>query len=389
MIYLDDAAAAPVRGEVLEAMWPHLTGGFANPASRHEPGLAAEQALAAARKTVAAQLGARPAEIVFTSGGTESDNAAIKGIVLAQLAPGQSQGAHVLISAAEHPAVSEAAHWLTRFGITVEELPVDSAGLVDPEDLRAALREDTLLVSIHYANSEVGTVQDIPTLAGIAAERGVPFHTDAVQAAGALPLDVTGLGVSAMSLSGHKLGTPKGIGALYLRRRTPYEPLMHGGGQQRGLRSGTENVAAAVGLATALQRADTEDNQQLAGHRDAFIQRVEMTVPGARLTGHRTRRLPGHASFVIAGRSGESLLLDLEARGIFCSSGSACHAGDEAPSPVLTAMGFSPEVAQTALRFSWGPGTPVEQLVTAAEALAASVSPGVGSPSGDEASKRQ
>ncbi|GAA1817432.1 cysteine desulfurase family protein [Nesterenkonia flava] len=365
-MYLDYAATAPPRREVLAAMWPHLTGSFGNPASRHELGLAAERALEDARARVAAQLGARPTEIVFTSGGTESDNAAIKGIALAS-----ARGKHVLISAVEHSAVRESALWLTRFGYEVQTLPVDAEGLVSPADLRAALREDTALVSVQYASNEVGTVQDLAGLSAVARERDVPFHTDAVQAAAALSLDVTELGVHAMSLSGHKLGTPKGIGVLYLRRRTPFEALIHGGGQQRDLRSGTESPAAAVGMATALELAAAE-REGLAGwerRRDEFIAAVEASVPGAQLSGHRLRRLPGHASFVFPARSGESVLLDLEREGILCSSGSACHAGSSEPSPVLTAMGYPAEQAQTAVRFTFGQETTAEELHQVAQAL--------------------
>ncbi|GAA1135438.1 cysteine desulfurase family protein [Nesterenkonia lutea] len=363
MIYLDESAAAPVKRQVLEAMWPHLTG-HANPSSVHEPGAAASRALESARAEVAMHLNARPAEIIFTSGGTESDNAALKGIALAD-----PRGRHVLISALEHPAVTESAAWLGRLGYEVETVPVDEDGLVSAEALAVRLREDTTLVSVAWANNEVGTVQDIAALASLCAEHRVPFHTDAVQAAGTLPLDVQTLGVSAMSLAGHKLGTPKGIGALYLRRRTPFEPLIHGGGQQRDLRSGSENVAGAVGMAAALTLAADTDVEALARRRDEFIAAVESRVPRARLTGHRTQRLAGHASFVLPGRSGESTLLDLERQGIFCSSGSACAAGSGEPSPALLAMGYSAEVAQSAVRFSFGASVSSGDLARAAESL--------------------
>ncbi|MFD1860954.1 cysteine desulfurase [Aeromicrobium camelliae] len=365
MSYLDEAATAPVRREVLEAMWPYLTQQFANPASQHEPGKLAARALEDARARVAARLGARPSEIVFTSGGTEADNAAIKGVALA--AP---RGRHVLVSAVEHPAVLESAGWLKRWGFELEEIPVDREGVVSPQSLRELIRPDTTLVSIQYANNEVGTVQDIAALAEVAAEHQVPFHTDAVQAAGSLDLDVERLGVQAMSLAGHKIGTPKGIGALYLRRRVPFEPLVHGGGQQRGRRSGTENVAAAVAMAVALEtNADSASMSALSSRRDRFVAEVLSAVPTARLTGHLSRRLPGNASFVFPGRSGESILLDLEQRGIYCSSGSACAAGEDEPSHVLTAMGYEPAVAQTAVRFTFGTGVSDEELAATVDAL--------------------
>ncbi|GAB3193774.1 cysteine desulfurase family protein [Nesterenkonia suensis] len=369
-VYLDSAASAPVRREVLEAMWPHLAGGHANPSSRHEPGMTAGRALEDARARVARSLGARAGEVLFTSGGTEADNAAIKGIALA--AP---RGRHVLVSAMEHPAVAESADWLRRLGYAVETLPVDQHGLVSPDDLRGRLREDTTLVSVQAASNEVGTVQDIASLARIAAETGTPFHTDAVQAAGSEPLDVGSLGVQAMTLAGHKIGTPKGVGVLWLRRRTPFEPLIHGGGQQRGRRSGTEDVAGAVAMATAVELAQHEDVAALRARRDQFIAAVVCGVPQARLTGHHTRRLAGHASFVLPGRSGESVLLDLEREGVFCSSGSACAAGSSEPSPALTAMGFPAEVAQTAVRFTFGTDVSDADLARAAEALIRSAGP--------------
>lgn len=363
-VYLDSAASAPVRREVLAAMWPLLAGVHANPSSRHEPGMAAGRALEDARSRVARCLGARPGEILFTSGGTEADNAAVKGIALAS-----PRGRHVLISALEHPAVTESAAWLGRMGYEVQTIPVDAQGVVDPTELRRLLRPDTTLVSVQMASNEVGTVQDISTLAAVAAETDTPFHTDAVQAAGSEPLDVRSLGVQALSLAGHKLGTPKGIGVLWLRRRTPFEPLLHGGGQQRDRRSGTEDVAGAVGMATALELAQRDDVDSLRARRDRFVAAVEHGVPGARLTGHRTRRLAGHASFVLPGRSGESVLLDLERAGVYCSSGSACASGSTDASPSLLAMGICEELAQTALRFTFGTGTSEEDLDRAADAL--------------------
>jgi cysteine desulfurase len=368
MTYLDAAATTPVRRQVLEAMWPYLTTTFGNPASHHEVGVAAARGLDQARRDVADLLGARAAEITFTSGGTEGANTAIKGIALA--AP---RGRHVIVSAIEHPAVLESARWLGRLGFDVTELGVDPVGRVSPDALAAAIRPDTTLVSIQYANNEVGTIQPITALAKITTGYGIPFHTDAVQAAGWLDADVDRLGVQALSISGHKLGTPKGIGALYVRRRTPVEPLIHGGGQQRGLRSGTEDVAGAVGLATALSLAHSADADAVRTRRDHFTARVERALPGARLTGHRTERLPGHASFVLPGISGESVLLDLERHGVICSSGSACAAGSDEPSHVLTAMGIPAEIAQTALRFTFEADTTDADLARAADELAAAV----------------
>jgi cysteine desulfurase len=367
VIYLDEAATTPVKREVLEAMWPYLGPEFGNPSSHHEVGESASRALEQARADVAAVLGARASEITFTSGGTESDNAAIKGIALA--AP---RGRHVIVSAVEHPAVLESAEFLGRLGFEITVLEVDEAGTVQPATLAGALRDDTTLVSIQYANNEVGTIQPIAELAALATARGVPFHTDAVQGAGWLDLDVGRLGVQAMSISGHKVGAPKGIGVLYVGRRVPVEPLIHGGGQEGGRRSGTENVAAAVGIATALRLAAVDDAAVIA-RRDAFIGRILSDVQGAVLTGHPVRRLPGSASFVFPGTSGESILLELEAHGIVCSSGSACAAGSDDPSHVLIAMGLEPEVAQTAVRFTFGRSTTTADLDRTAKELTRAV----------------
>lgn len=364
MIYLDEAATTPLRRDVLAAMGPYLGPSFGNPSSHHEAGEAARWGLEQARESVAAAVGGRPGEVTFTSGGTEADNLAVKGIALAD-----PRGRHVVVSAIEHPAVLESARWLARMGFEVTELEVDPDGRVRPEVLAAALRPDSTLVSVQHASNEVGTIQPIAELAAVAAEHGVPFHTDAVQSAPWLDLDVGRLGVTALSLSGHKLGAPKGVGALWLRRGTLLEPLVHGGGQESGRRSGTENVAGAVGLAAALRLVDHASSAEVARRRDAFVATVLAGVPGARLTGHPVDRLPGHASFVLPGRSGESVLLDLERHGVVCSSGSACHAGSDEPSHVLTAMGIEREVAQTAVRFTLGRTVDDAKLGEAARAL--------------------
>jgi cysteine desulfurase len=376
MIFLDAAATTPVRREVLEAMWPYLTGEFGNPSSHHSLGDSASRALTDARKTVAAVLGCRPGEVTFTSGGTEADNLAVKGIALARQAADPALN-RVVISAVEHPAVEESARYLERFhGFTVDVVPVDGNGTVTPEALAAVLRDETALVSIMYANNEVGTVQPVAGLAALAKERGIPFHTDAVQAAGWLPLDVRALGVDALSISGHKLGAPKGNGVLFVRGRTRVEPLVHGGGQERGRRSGTENVAGAVALATALTLAHADQPAlaaRVTGLRDRFIAAVQGSVPGALQTGHPSERLPSVASFCFPGTSGESVLLELERQGVVCSSGSACAAGSDAPSPVLVALGIEAEVAQTAVRFSFDSSVTASDLDAAAAAVTAAV----------------
>jgi cysteine desulfurase len=376
MIFLDAAATTPVRREVLEAMWPYLTGEFGNPSSRHSLGDAAASALAGARTAAAKALGCRPGEVIFTAGGTEADNLAVKGIALARRAADPRLD-RVVISAVEHPAVEESAHYLERVhGFAVDVVPVDAYGQVTENALAAVLGGQTAVVSIMYANNEVGTVQPVAALAALARAQGVPFHTDAVQAAGWLPLDTAALGVDALSISGHKLGAPKGNGALFLRGRTRVEPLVHGGGQERGRRSGTENVAGAVALATALGLArgsQLESAARVAALRDDFISAVLADVPGAVLTGHPAERLPSVASFCFPGTSGESVLLELERLGVICSSGSACAAGSDEPSPVLRAMGISPEVAQTAVRFSFDAAVTAAGLREAAAAVRTAV----------------
>lgn len=372
MIYLDAAATSAVRREVLEAMWPYLTGDFGNPSSHHELGESAARALADARREVAAWLGCRASEIVFTSGGTESDNLAIKGIALAN-----PRGRHIVTTPIEHEAVLESVDYLVRHhGFEVTFTPVGHDGLVSPDDLAGALRPDTTLVSVMLANNEVGTVQPIAALAALAHAHDIPFHTDAVQAAGWLDLDVRALGVDALSLSGHKIGAPKGIGALYIRGRIPLEPVLHGGGQERGRRSGTENVAGAVALATAVRlsaAARDENARNAAEARDAFVSAVLAAVPDAQLTGHPEARLPGTASFVFPGTNGETVLLELERRGVVSSSGSACAAGSEDASHVLLALGYPEDLARTAVRFSWGPDVTAGQLAAVAPAVAQAV----------------
>ncbi|WP_223690954.1 cysteine desulfurase family protein [Leifsonia poae] len=368
MIYLDAAATSAVRREVLEAMWPYLTGDFGNPSSHHTVGESAARALAGARAAVAQWLGCRPGEVTFTSGGTEADNLAIKGIALA--AP---RGRHLVTTPIEHEAVLASVDYLVRqHGFEVTFVPVDAAGLVSPDVFAAALRPDTTLASVMLANNEVGTVQPIAALAALAHTHGIPFHTDAVQAAGWLDLDVGALGVDALSVSGHKIGAPKGIGALFVRGRIPVEPVLHGGGQERGRRSGTENVAGAVALATAA-RLSTGARPAVAAAasraRDAFVAAVLAEIPDARLTGHPSERLPATASFVFPGTNGETVLLELERRGVVSSSGSACAAGSEDASHVLLALGYSDDVARTAVRFSWGADVSAADLAAVAPAV--------------------
>ncbi|WP_308465411.1 cysteine desulfurase family protein [Rathayibacter soli] len=372
MIYLDAAATTPVRRDVLEAAWPYLTSSYGNASSHHSVGEVAARALTDARKRVAAWLGCRANDVIFTSGGTEADNLAVKGIALATPC-----GRHIVTTRIEHEAVLESIEYLRRFhGFDVSFAEVDRHGIVSLESFTALLRPDTTLATVMYANNEIGTVQPISELTAASHAVGVPFHTDAVQAAGWLDCSVATLGVDALSIAGHKLGAPKGIGALFVRGRIPLEPVLHGGGQERGKRSGTENLAGAVALARAVQLAEQDrrhNANQAADARDAFIAAVTARVPGAELTGHPQRRLPTSASFVFPGASGESVLLELERRGIVSSSGSACAAGSDDPSHVLIALGYPEDVAKSAVRFSWGADIDRQALVEVADAVRAAV----------------
>jgi len=373
VFYLDRAATTPVRREVLEAMWPYLTGTFGNPSSTHGLGDAAARGLAAARTVVAGALGCRPGEVVFTSGGTEGANTAVKGIALAT-----PRGRHVVTSAIEHEAVLESCRHLERFhGFEVTVLPVQPDGTVAPDTLRAALRPDTTLVSIAHADNEIGTVQDVVRLAAIAHEVGARFHTDAVQSAPWLPVGLDVLGVDAVSVSGHKLGATKGTGALAVRAGVQLEPLVHGGGQERGRRSGTEDVAGAVGLAAAWGSVLAE-REAAAAHattvRDLVVAGVLDRVPGARLTGSAEHRLPGHASFCFPGVHGETVLLELERRDVVSSSGSACAAGSTEASHVLTALGLPDDLARSAVRLTFDATLTTADATAVVEAVVAAVS---------------
>ena len=370
MLYLDHAATTPVRPEVLKAAWPYLTDEFANPSSVHEAGLRAKAALDWARQTAATALGALPDEIVFTSGGTEANNLAIKGIAL-----GQPRGRHIISASTEHSSVLACLEFLERVhGFEVTLLGVDADGRIAPRDLRDAIRPDTTLVTLMTFNNEVGTRQDIPTLAAIAAEAGVPFHTDAVQAAGWMDLNVGDLGVQALSLSGHKFGAPKGSGLAYLSSHLQVEPVVHGGGQESGLRSGTQNVAWAVAIAVALQLASHPGAEaaRIGAVTDTFIDGVLRDNPRAKLTGPKPEtgeRHPAIASFTFDGLNGETLLLELEQAGVTCSSGSACSAGSTEPSHVLLSLGLEPDTCRTAVRFSFGHDATADQATRAIAAL--------------------
>ncbi len=352
-IYLDHSATTPMRGEVLEAMLPYFAERFGNPSSIHGFGREAKVALEEAREKVAGILGAAPSEIYFTSGGTESDNLAIKGIAFAN----RKKGRHIITSRIEHHAVLESCKFLEEEGFEVTYLPVDSRGLVDPEDLRTAIRDDSILVSVMHANNEVGTLQPIKDLAAICREKGTYFHTDAVQSVGKIPLDVRELAVDMISMSGHKMYGPKGAGALYIRKGVRITPWAHGGHHERSRRAGTESVPLIVGLATALELmvGDMEEHDKLMRKlTETLYRRLVESIPDVFLHGEPTGRIPNILSLSFKGVEGESVILSLDLKGVAVSSGSACTSGTLEPSHVLSAMGIPPELAQGAVRFSFG-----------------------------------
>jgi cysteine desulfurase len=360
-IYLDHAATTPVRAEVLAVMQTHLSESYGNPSSLHRAGRRTSVVLQNARQTLAALLSARPSEIIFTSGGTESDNAAVRGIALARRA---ATGANRLITTAiEHKAVLQTAEDLRdHFGFSLTVLPVDGDGLVSLASVAAALDDagDVALVSVMYANNEIGAVEPVAAIGAYCRERAIPFHTDAVQAGGKLPLDVNSLHVDAMSLGAHKFYGPKGVGLLYLRSGTPFWPVMTGGSQEGGRRAGTENTPLIAGMVKALDLAETErasENARLRALRDRLIGGLLEAVDNIHLTGPQERRLDNHASFVVEGADAEGMLIALDLAGIAASSGSACASGSNRPSHVLEAIGASPEQAAGAIRFSLGRDT--------------------------------
>jgi cysteine desulfurase len=352
VIYMDHAATTPVDPDVLAVMLPYFTERFGNPSSIYRLGRESLDALETAHETIARVLGCRPVEIVFTGGGSEADNLAIKGVAYAK----RRRGDHIITTAIEHHAVLHTCQQLEREGYRVTYLPVDATGLVDPADVAAAISDETALVTMLYANNEVGTIQPIAEIGRICRARRVPFHTDAVQAGGLLDLDVNTLGVDLLTLSAHKFYGPKGVGILYVRQGTRIQPQVLGGSQERNRRAGTENVAGAVGAATALERAQSSragESARLEALRDRLITTI-LRIPDTRLTGHLQRRLPSHASFAFAGVEGESLLLNLDLIGVAASSGSACTTGSIEPSHVLTAMGISENGARGHLRLTLG-----------------------------------
>ncbi|MCS7055167.1 MAG: IscS subfamily cysteine desulfurase [Thermoflexales bacterium] len=372
-IYLDYSATTPVAHEVEAAMRPYWSSAFGNASSLHSFGRDAAAALDEAHAVVGCAIGARAGEIVFTGCGTEADNLALRGVAFAARRINGSSPGHIITTPVEHHAVEATAHQLhSLFGFDLTLLPVDGCGRVDPDDVRRAIRPDTVIVSVMLANNEVGTLQPVREIGAICREYGVPFHTDAVQAPAYLPVNVDELNVDLLALSAHKFYGPKGVGVLYLREGTPYVPMITGGGHERGRRPGTVNVAGAVGTAAAIKYSMRERDAQalrLAKLRDRLIEGVLASVPDARLSGHPTDRLPNHASFVFKNVDGESLLMALDVEGIAVSTGSACTSGNPEPSPVLLAMGVPREWALGSLRITLGYHTTEADIDAVLEAL--------------------
>ncbi len=367
-VYMDHAATTFMKPEVIAAMAPYFSQHFGNPSSLYRFARESRMGVDEARREVGAAVGASPEEIFFTAGGSEADNWAIKGVALAN----RKRGDHIVTSSIEHHAVLHTCEWLEKQGFSVTYLPVDEFGLLDPGDVRDAITDRTILVSVMAANNEIGTIQPVAELGRVAHDHGVLFHTDAVQAVGAVPIDVDRMGIDLLSLSGHKFYGPKGTGALYIRRGTRIENLIHGGGQERGRRAGTENVPGIVGLGRAIELATADieaHNRRIAAMRDRLVRGILSAIPDARLNGHPTERLANNANFSFRYVEGESILLLLDAHGICASTGSACSSASLEPSHVLLAIGLPHEEAHGSLRLTLGDANTEEDVDYVLEVL--------------------
>ncbi|MFC1987856.1 cysteine desulfurase NifS [Chloroflexota bacterium] len=360
-IYLDYAATTPTHPEVVKAMLPYFTEVFGNPSSIYSYGQEAQGAIEEARAKVADLIGARKEEIVFTGGGSEADNFALKGVTFAN----ESKGNHIITSAIEHHAILETCKFLETRGLRITYLPVDEYGLVDPDDVKKAITDKTILISVMHASNEMGTIEPIAEIGRVAREAGIYFHTDAVQTVGHIPVDVNGLGVDLLSMSAHKLYGPKGVGALYIRKGTKLIPLIHGGEQEKGRRASTENVPGIVGFGKAAELARPELSQEaerLTYLRDQFIAGLREKIDHIHLNGHPLKKLPNSVSVIIDFVEGESIILNLDLEGICASTGSACSSSSLEPSHVLVAMGLPVEQAHCSLRFTLGKWTTDEDI---------------------------
>ncbi len=366
--YLDYAATAPTDPEVIKAMEPYLRGKFGNPSSIYSEGREAKNAIDGAREKIAGLAGAKPEEIIFTGGGTESNNTAIKGVAFLR----KSRGDHIITSATEHHSVTEPCNFLKAHGFRVTFLPVDRHGLVDPEDVKRAITDKTILISIMHANNEIGTIQPVREIGEIAAEREISFHTDAVQSFGHIPVKVEELNIDLMSASAHKLHGPRGIGILYVRKGTRLSPLLHGGDQERNMRAGTENTAAIAGFARAAEIAGEvmdEEAARLAGFREEMRKTLFDRIDHLYLNGHPEKRLPNNLNISVEFVEGESLIINLDMEGVSASTGSACTSSSLEPSHVLKALGVKPELAHGSLRLTTGRFTTKKDIKKIAEVL--------------------
>ncbi|MFZ5641933.1 MAG: cysteine desulfurase NifS [Bacillota bacterium] len=360
-IYLDHSATTRVDDDIAQAMLTYMTDHYGNPSSVHSFGREAKKALEAAREKVAQAIGAQPGEIIFTSGGTEADNMAIRGAAIA----GKKRGNHIITSQIEHHAVIDTCKALEREGFAVTYLPVDEYGMVNPEDVRQAVTDQTILITIMHANNEVGTIQPVKEIGAIAREKGIPFHSDTVQSIGKIPVNVDDLNLDMLSISAHKFYGPKGVGALYMRRGTKNMPIAFGGAQERKRRPGTENMPGIVGFGMAIEKAVTDLEKQAeyqTGLRDKLIEGIMSRVDHIKLNGHPTLRLPNNVNFSFRFIEGESLLLSLDMKGVAASSGSACTSGSLDPSHVLLAMGLTHEIAHGSLRMTLGKDNTEEEI---------------------------
>ncbi|MBP2632559.1 MAG: Cysteine desulfurase [Firmicutes bacterium] len=367
-IYFDHAATTPTDKTIANAMLEYMTIKFGNPSSVHSFGREVRKEVSEARENIAALINATANEIFFTSGGSESDNFALKGIAFAN----KNKGNHIITTQIEHHAILHTCQWLEKQGFDVTYLPVDEDGMISLDELKAAITDKTILISIMFANNEVGTIEPIKEIGAIAKERGIYFHTDAVQAVANVEIDVQDMNIDLLSLSGHKFYGPKGIGAIYIRRGVKIQPVQLGGAQERKMRAGTENVPAIVGLGMAAQFAKrdfVEKNAQLIALRDKLIKGIQEQIPDIKLNGHPTKRLPGNVNFSFRYIEGESLLLSLDMKGIAASSGSACTSGSLDPSHVLLAMGLIHEIAHGSLRISLGRDNTEEDIDYTLEVL--------------------
>ncbi len=364
-VYMDHAATTPMDTEVFEAMTPYFLQKYGNASSLHSFGMEAKETLEKSREAVATFIGGDVDEIIFTGGGTESDNLAIKGIAF------RAGKGHIITSSIEHPAVLETCKFLEKKGFRVTYLPVDRYGVVNPKDVQNAIEKDTVLITIMHANNEIGTIEPIDEIGKIASERGIPFHTDAVQSVGKIPIDVKKMSIDLLSISGHKIYGPKGVGALYIKKGRRIDALMHGGRHERGVRSSTENISGIVGLAKACELAKErreKDVKKMRGLRDTLIRGV-LEIEESYLNGHPEKRLPSNAHFYFRGIEGESLILMLDDAGIAASTGSACSSKKLAPSHVLLAIGLKPEDAHGSLRLTLGRGNDEEDVAYVLETL--------------------